>query len=226
MNKPNILIVEDESLLALELSMSIKNYGYNVVDYVTTISETRQVMKTKSVDLIIMDINLRDSLDGIDLYRSLNTEACIIYITAYKDEKTIAKAIATKPIGYLIKPHKEGELLALLKLAEIRLEAKLSQKESMNLVSLSNDYTFNMKNDMLYHYSTFVKLSVKKLKLLKLLIEANGELVSFKTIEEELYKENPPSQSSIRTLIYRLRSELGSDMIETELNYRIRLKIK
>ena len=222
----NILIVEDESLLALELSTSIKNYGYNVVDYVTTISETKKDMKTKSIDLIIMDINLRDNLDGIDLYSTLNTDAFVIYLTAYKDEKTIAKAVQTEPLGYLIKPHKEGELLALLKLAEIKIQEKLTKNENTNLVSLSNEYSFNMKNEMLYHYSSFVKLSVKKLKLLKLLIEANGEVVSFQTIEEELYKENPPSESSIRTLIYRLRAELGPNMIETELNYGIKLNIK
>ena len=225
MNKLNILIVEDESILALELSIRIKNYGYNVVDYVTTISKTQEVMKQESVNLIIMDINLRDSLDGIDLYNSLETSAFVIFLTAYKDEKTIAKAIEAEPIGYLIKPHKEGELLALLKLAEIKVTDQARKKESTNLVSLSNDYSFNMKNEMLYHYSSFVKLSVKKLKLLKLLIEANGKIVSFKTIEEELYKEHPPSESSIRTLIYRLRADLASDMIETELNYGIRLKI-
>ena len=225
MNRLNILIVEDESLLALELATSIKNYGYHVVDYVTTISETKQVIKTKTIDLIIMDINLRDSIDGIDLYKALDTTACVIYITAYKDEKTIAKAISTQPLGYLIKPHKEGELLALLKLAELKVEQKSPKQKDSNLIRLSNDYSFNMQNEMLYHYSSFVKLSVKKLKLLKLLIAANGDLVSFKTIEEELYKENPPSESSIRTLIYRLRAELSPDMIESELNYGIRLKI-
>ena len=225
MNKLNILIVEDESILALELATSIKNYGYNVIDYVTTGSEAQEVMQNASVDLIIMDINLGETVDGIDLYNSLNTTACIVYITAYKDETTIAKAVSTQPLGYLIKPHKEGELMALLKLAELKVEQKSSKKEGTELVLLSNNYTFNMKNEMLYHHGSFVKLSIKKLNLLKLLIEANGDVVSFKMIEEELYKENPPSESSIRTLIYRLRAELGPDMIETEQNYGIRLNI-
>jgi len=70
-----------------------------------------------------------------------------------------------------------------------------------------------------------VKLSHKKTELLRLLINAKGAVVSFKTIEDTLYQENPPSESTLRTLIYRLRKELDQEMIETELNYGIRLRI-
>jgi len=225
MNKLNILIVEDESLLALELATSVKKHGYNVVDYVTTLKETKKAIKNNMINLIVMDINLNDSFDGIDLYNCLNTNAFVIYLTAYKDDETMSKAIATEPLGYLIKPHNENELLALLKLAEIKLQRLPSQNCDASKINLSNGYSFDLHHEMLYHNDVFQKLSVKKLKLMKLLIEAKGEAISFKNIEEELWQENSPSDSSIRTLIYRLRSELAPGMIETESNYGIKLTV-
>jgi len=222
-SKLHILIVEDESLLALELATTIKNYGYDVVDYVTTPSDARETLQKEHVNLIIMDINLNTSIDGIDFYKSLDTDSQVIYITAYRDDKTVSKAVETEPLGYLIKPHNEDELMVLLKLADVKLKHQSQKQQSSEVVELSNDYTFDMISDMLYHRNHFVKLSSKKLKLLKLLIQAKGNIVSFKTIEDELWQDTPPSESSIRTLIYRLRAVLQADMIESELNYGIKL---
>jgi DNA-binding response OmpR family regulator len=220
-SKLKILIVEDESLLALELATSIRSYGYGVVDFVTSPQDAKTILQKKRVDLILMDINLNNTIDGIDLYQSLNTSAQVIYLTAYVDDTTINKAIATHPLGYLVKPHNESELQALLKLA--LLKKSLLEQEKNHLIKLSHDYSFDTRQEKLFHKENVIKLGTKKLQLLKMLIEAKGAFVSFKEIEDELYKDNPPSASSIRTLIYRLRNQLESDMIENELNYGIRL---
>jgi DNA-binding response OmpR family regulator len=216
-----ILIVEDESLLALELAMSIKSYGYNIVDYVTTPADAKKILQEQSPELILMDINLNNKIDGIELYRSFETTAQVIYLTAYIDDATVTKAISTHPLGYLVKPHNESELQALLKLAQLK-KGLLEQKEN-HLIKLPHDYIFDTHQEKLFHKENFIKLGTKKLQLFKMLIEAKGAFVSFKEIEDELYKDNPPSASSIRTLIYRLRNQLESDMIENELNYGIRL---
>jgi DNA-binding response OmpR family regulator len=221
MTELNILIIEDESLLALDLATIVSAYGYKHVDYVTTLEQAQKALSSHDVNLILMDINLNDTMDGIDFYKSLNTQAKVIYITAYMDDKTISKAIETDPLGYLAKPHNENELQALLKLAEFKLNP-IQMKDSR--VKLSSDYSFDTNTNMLFHKNNFVKLSHKKTELLRLLIDAKGAVVSFKAIEDELYKENPPSESTLRTLIYRLRKELDADIIETELNYGVRLK--
>ncbi len=221
MNAPlNVLIVEDESLLALGLAQSIQEYGYTVVDYVTNATKAKETLNCNDVSLIIMDINLNDTIDGIDLYKSFDTDIALIYLTAYVDEKTITKAVETHPLGYLTKPHNEGELLALLKLAEIKVNAssKTTQK-----VKLSTKYSFDMNTNILFTPNGFAKLGGKQAELLKLLIEARGSVVTFATIEDALYKDNPPSESTLRTLIYRLRKHFKDGMIETELNYGIRL---
>lgn len=221
MNNLDILIIEDESLLALELATIIGSYGYRVVAYVTNAKQAKEVLSLNDINLIIMDINLNEEIDGIDLYKSFHTEAEVIYLTAYVDEQTITKAVETTPLGYLIKPHNQNELLALLKLAEHKLRSKNQQETAIELL---NDYKFDMKTNMLIHHNNSLKLSSKKAELLKLLIQAKGELISFERIENIIYRDNTHSESTLRTLIYRLRKELPENMIETELNYGIRLK--
>lgn len=222
MSKLKILIVEDESLLALELATSIKNYGYHEVDYISKSYLLENFLQTQRVDLIIMDINLGEGMDGIDLYRSLNPNTLLIYLTAYIDEKTIAKAIQTDPLGYLTKPHNENELFALLKLAEYKLENKNPQINDV-LIDLGEGYCFYVDEKKLFHHDAFIRLSQKEIALLCLLIQAKGNVVTFKTIEDELWRDNIPSASSLRTLIYRLRSKFKHQFITTEVNHGVKL---
>jgi len=216
----NILIVENESLLALELANTINGMGHNVVEYVTTPQKAKEIFSNNNIDLIIMDINLNNTLNGIELYKELQTDAEVLYVTSYIDDTTIEKAIDTQPLGYLVKPYNEAELSALLKLAQVKLKNKHQET-----IQLSHGYEFDLKNERLFHNKTHITLGKKSILLLKMLIEAKGSAISFEEIERELYPENPPSASSIRTLIYRLRSSLEADMIENELNYGIKLVV-
>ena len=220
----NILIVEDESLIALELADTISNLGYHVVEYATHPSMAQKCIVENEIDLILMDINLEAELSGIELYKSLNCEIPIVYLTAYKDEETISRAIETNPLGYLIKPHKEDELKALLKLAFYKLQPQKKETAiSLEVKHLGAGYYFNFKEDKLYFNNIFLNLGDKELQLLKLLIEAKGSVVTLQMIENELWREKPVSASTMRTLIYRLRGKLEYKLIETVFNQGIKL---
>lgn len=220
----NILIVEDESLIALELADTVSNLGYHVVEYTTHPTMAQKCIKENEVHLILMDINLEAELSGIELYKSLNCTIPVVYLTAYKDEETISRAIETNPLGYLIKPHKEDELKALLKLAFYKLQpAKRETEPSLEVQHLGAGYYFNFKEDKLYFNELFLNLGDKELQLLKLLIEAKENIVTFQTIENKLWREKAVSASTMRTLIYRLRGKLEYKLIETVFNQGVKL---
>ncbi|MGB5965876.1 MAG: response regulator [Sulfurimonadaceae bacterium] len=223
MNNMKILIVEDESLVALELEMTLKGFGYDVVGYATTSKMAKDYVDTNNIDLILMDINLKEAIDGIDLYQSFNKNIPVIYLTAYKDEKTISKAVATNPLGYLVKPINSDELNALLKLAVYKMKNESTSKNKNNFLDIGEKYFFDEYEDKLFYQETFIPLSQNELKLLKLLIESKGQVVSFKTIEDEIWSNKVVSNSSLRTLIYRLRSKLEYKLIENEFKYGIKL---
>ncbi|MBU1658821.1 DNA-binding response regulator [bacterium] len=225
MNNLKILIIEDESLVALELSSTISALGYNVVEYATNIKTAVQLMNEYEVNLILMDINLNDTMDGIELYKSFNTKISLIYLTAYKDEITLSRAIETEPLGYLIKPHDEYELKALLKLASYKMQNNTFKSvQNQELLKIGNGYVFNKKENKLFFNDIFISLSSKELQLLKLLINARGNVVTFQTIEDEIWSEKIVSASALRTLIYRLRGKFEYKLIQSEFNFGIKLQ--
>jgi len=217
MGSLNILVVENESLVALEIMQTIQEFGYRQVEYATTIDMAKDILAQNSINLILMDINLGKEIDGIEFYKSLNIDTIVIYLTAYKDEATISKAIETNPLGYLIKPINSDELNALLKLAQYKLSTQ-NQK-----IELGDGYYFNTKENKLFFNNKFVHLGTKELKLLKLLISARGNFVSYYTIENEIWGLESISSSALRTLIYRLRGKLNYKLIEVENSYGIKI---
>ena len=224
MNKLNVLIVEDESLVAMELEQAIESMGHNVVEYATNVTMAKKFFEQFDIDLILMDINLNDSLNGIELYKSLELQTPIIYLTAYTDEKTMSEAIATNPLGYLIKPHTEDELKAIIKLAEYKIQnLEIESQNVEKLMEVGKGYFFDTEEEQLLYKDLPVKLTIKERGLLKMLILAQGKIVKFEKIEKELWNGETVNNTSLRTLIYRLRSKLEHKLIETEFNRGIRL---
>ena len=224
MDKLKILIVEDESLIALDLAHTITSFGYNVVEYATTPDMARKYLQEKEINLILMDINLNAELTGIELYASLKINIPIIYLTAYKDEETISKAVETNPLGYLVKPLNEDELNALLKLSSYKIETPILPKPlNSSHIKLGEEYYFDQEEEKLFYKKIFINLGKKELELLKLLIAAKGNIISFETIENQIWQGDFVSDSSLRTLIYRLRGKLEYKLIETVFNHGIKL---
>jgi len=129
-----VLIVEDESITALELKRKLMHWGYEISGTADTGKTAVEMALKLEPDLILMDIILKDDMDGIKSFKEIkkSLDIPIIYITAHVDEKTLNRAQNTSPYGYILKPFDDNELkftieMALLKHgAETRLR-KLNQ---------------------------------------------------------------------------------------------------
>ena len=104
--KKNILIVEDEFIIAMLIEKQVNRLGYQVVDKVTTGELAIKVVQDKPCDLILMDIKIIGDLDGIETMTEIRkfSEVPVIYITGNSDPLTRQKAFETNPSGYIIKP--------------------------------------------------------------------------------------------------------------------------
>lgn len=217
MNKTNVLIVEDEMIVALDIQSAVLEMGYNSLGIATNYNEVLDLLDEKKADIILMDINLENSISGIKIVEKLkknnqNNEIPVIYLTAYTDEKTINKAIQTKPVGYIVKPFNIPELKATILLGLY----KTTQKEEFKTtyIKIGESYNFDMTNEQLFYNEMPIKLSKREKMLLILLLEAKGNIVKFIDIEREIW-EDCVTSSALRTLIYRLRSKLDYKVIET-----------
>ncbi len=119
MAQTNVLVVEDESIVSKDIQHSLKKLGYNVVGAANTGETAVNLALEHMPDIILMDIMLKGEMNGIEAAEAIRKETNIpvIFLTAYADESTLAKAKVTQPYGYIIKPFKEIDIHTSIEMA-------------------------------------------------------------------------------------------------------------
>lgn len=117
-----VLIVENEGLVGCDLATTLDAFGYEVTGVCRSGEEALEVADDLRPDVVLMDVNLAGEMDGIDTARQLaqRSPVAVIYLTACSDPETVARATATQPSGYLLKPYNDLELRVTLDLAAAR----------------------------------------------------------------------------------------------------------
>jgi two-component system, cell cycle sensor histidine kinase and response regulator CckA len=113
MQRPaRLLIVEDQRLIALDLQQRVTLLGYTVVALASTGAEAIHQALAHRPDLVLMDIRLQGPMDGIEATALLRThlDLPVVYLSASIDERTLARADATHPAGFLHKPVSDQDL--------------------------------------------------------------------------------------------------------------------
>lgn len=218
MEKTKILIVEDETIIALDIKRALEKMDYEVTNMVYDYQGAIKSVKINRPDLILMDVNLGNSKDGIETAKEIKNyhDIPIIYLTAFSDEQTINRAIETNPVRYLIKPFKREELKSNILLGLNKSKTKNEELyENKALVHIGEDYYFDIQKSKLYLNKMNITLGSKEELLLQLLLESKGEIVPFSHIEYMIWRTNSINHTTLKTLIYRLRTKLDYKFIET-----------
>lgn len=128
-----ILVVEDESLIALEISECLINLGYNVIETASQPEEAVELALKENPDLILMDINLQEKMDGIEVAARIHEEKDIpvIYLTAYSEQAILERAKTTEPYSYILKPFQEEHLRVTLEmtLAQVKKDREREEQQ-------------------------------------------------------------------------------------------------
>lgn len=119
MEKLNIFIVEDESIVAKDIQNSLTKLGYNVVGFANNGKDAIDKITELMPDLILMDIMIKGPLTGIEVSEKIKEKmnVPVIFLTAYADEGTLSRAKITEPYGYILKPFKEIDLHSTIEMA-------------------------------------------------------------------------------------------------------------
>ena len=132
MNATRIFIVEDEAVTAADLHDELLAQGYEVAGIADTAQAAVRGIEETRPDLVLMDISLAGYVDGVLVASALRGAGVpVIFLTAHYDRKTIERAKAATPVGYLIKPFAPHQLAVTI---EIGLERHRSEAERMRLV--------------------------------------------------------------------------------------------
>lgn len=164
-NNINVYIVEDESIVAKDIQNSLKKLGYNVLGISNNGADAIKNIVDLEPSIVLMDIMIKGPMTGIDVAETIKKEYNIpvIFLTAYADESTLAKAKITEPYGYILKPFKEIDLHSTIEMAIYKHKKDSEvQKERDFLYSLVENKDETTK-DILFvkSNSRLVKVNLK-----------------------------------------------------------------
>ena len=132
MSKQKVLIVEDESLVALDIREALENLGYVVTGQADSGATALALARDTHPDLVLMDIMLKGDQDGIVTAQKIKEELHlpVVFLTAHADQATLERAKITEPFGYILKPFKEIEIRTVIELAIHRHKSEKSREVS------------------------------------------------------------------------------------------------
>jgi two-component system cell cycle sensor histidine kinase/response regulator CckA len=137
-----ILIVEDETIVALDLKMRVQALGYEVLGVAHTGEDALRMEAELKPGLVLMDINLGKGMDGIEAANRIaaTSRTPVVFITAYADTETLRRARSAAPYGYLVKPFEELALASTIEMALARhqMERDLRAREERFRALLEN----------------------------------------------------------------------------------------
>ena len=186
--KTQILIVEDELIVAKDLQLRLELLGYEIIGVAVNKNEAMELLRYYHPQLVLMDIMLKDGDDGIELARTFRKEYSIpvIFLTAYSDNTTLQRAKLIEPFGYLIKPFEEREIHAVIEMTLYKHEMELkllrseqwlsSMMQSLGDAAVAVDNQgninfFNIRSEMLFGISSAQVLGTDPAALFSIISE-------------------------------------------------------
>lgn len=128
MAKTQILVAEDETIIAMDIEMSLRNLGYEVVAIVPSGEQAIKKVAENKPDLVLMDIVLKGRMNGIEAAKRIRSRfrVPVVFLTAFADERTLKKAKITEPFGYITKPFQDTDLRVAVEIAiyKAKMEAE------------------------------------------------------------------------------------------------------
>ncbi|NNV57288.1 LytR/AlgR family response regulator transcription factor [Limnovirga soli] len=200
-----ILVVEDEMIIGAKISMQLTNLGYEVTGILPRGEEAILHVADNKPDIVLLDINLKGKLDGIETATQLQQYGHIpvIYLTANSDDATFNKAKATRPYAFIAKPFKQLDLQRAIELTISRM-AENEQSQPTEPKTEGEEQPFILSDRI------FVRYKEKMIKIM---------------LADILYIEADRNYSHVFTLNKDYLLSITLKSIEEKLNMQLFMRI-
>jgi len=211
----SVLIVEDEVITQRYLKDILTHHQIDKIMCVDNASDALSELKENKYNLILMDINIKGSTDGIQLARKILTdqEIPIVFITAHSDQDTFDEVLELSPYGFISKPFSANDVAMTIRIAYKRYLAQQNSnagtdKKETQVLLIDEHYKYSKTLKLLYRDNEVVKLGTKHQELINVLCTNANTTVDYMTLTAAIWGSEEVSGSSLRTLVYMLRKQL------------------
>ena len=209
----NVMIVEDEVVTQRFLKDVLADLHVNVTGCVNSGEKILELLRTVQCDMILVDINIKGSLDGLRLAKRIldSYDVCIIFITAYSDKHTVDEAIELSPYGFIVKPFTKDEIEIAIKIGYKRFILYQKHQKQYYKSQKTDDVIFNahlrysLETSTLFYNDEALYLSKQQTKFIEFLCHNLNNVVSNEIICLEIWGERKIRNTSLRTLVYNIR---------------------
>ena len=213
----DILLVEDNENIVNGLEYAFSKNNYNLVSKMN-IKSAIEYLDNSKPELIILDVSLPDG-NGFDLYKSVikEKEIPVIFLTARDDEDDVIKGLSLGAEDYMTKPFSTKELL-------VRVKNIILRNNKISIINVK-DISFDLNKMIVSKNGKEIDLTSLELKILHLLFNNIGKVVSRNTILDKIWEwtGNDVDNHTITVYLKRIREKLGTDIIITikGIGYRV-----
>jgi DNA-binding response OmpR family regulator len=211
MKKATLLLLEDDVTLHETLKEYLEEEGFDVADAYDG-EAAEDMLYERAFDLLILDVNVprKSGFELLKDARERGVETPALFLTTRDSDADVETGFRSGADDYVRKPFSLKELL-------LRIQSMLRRRFSHpagERMALGEGLEYDLQNSLLYRNGESVKLAEKPRKLLALLLQRRGEVVTHEVIGEHLWAfDESPSDDALRTYVKTLRSEVGKDRI-------------
>lgn len=215
MQKINVLVVEDESIVSKDIQHSLTKLGYTVVGAASTGEKAIEIARDFHPDIILMDIMLKGEMNGIQAAEIIRKELNIpiIFLTAYADEATLSKAKITEPFGYIIKPFKEIDLHTSIEMGIYKHQKERELEKERNLL-----FSIVESKEVSDDGFIFVKSNSKLIKL------NTSDIYFIEALKDYVVINTKDTRFTILSTMKEIEQKMGtSEFIRVHRSFIVRL---
>ncbi len=212
----SVLIIEDEAITQRYLKDILAQFNLEHVDCYDNAKDALSHIKTKNYEMILMDINIKGAMDGIQLSREIlrTRNTPIIFITAHSDTETFQEVLELSPYGFIAKPFSSQDVEMALQLAYKRYlvhkekEEEEVFEENIDIVEIGKGFVYSKAEKTLFFEDRPVHLNVKQTILIDMLAKNINNTVDYDTLTLAIWENDYIADSALRTLVYSIRKLL------------------
>lgn len=212
-NNISILIVEDDPVIAADLTFIMQDLGYSPFPPMRNAADVMLMLRNTQPDCIILDVNIEGKMDGIELAEKIKNEfrLPIIFLTAHHDRNTIERIKKIQPSAYLVKPIEVHTLQTTIELALYNAShGDMNQKDTLN---------DNTNDEYISDRYFFIKV---KNQLKKILLE---EIVYLEAYDNYSYLHTPETKYIISSNLKAIETKLTDhQFVRVHRSYLVNLK--